>query len=92
MAGLTPDYVVDALAMGLRLNEADFTINVRTANGITRAAPVTLASLDVGGVREEGVRAMVAQSGRLSENLLGMTFLGELDSYEVRQGQMIIRQ
>ena len=81
----------DALAMGLRLNEADFTINVRTANGITRAAPVTLASLDVGGVREEGVRAMVAQAGRLSENLLGMTFLERLSSYEVRGDQLTLR-
>jgi aspartyl protease family protein len=81
----------DAGAMGLRLRDDDFSISVRTANGVTRAAPVVLKSLEIGGIREEQVRAMVAQPGRLSENLLGMTFLERLASYEVRGDQLTIR-
>ncbi len=81
----------DALAMGLRLRDEDFTILVRTANGTARAAPVTLKSLDIGGIRETDVRAMVAQPGRLGENLLGMTFLERLASYEVRGDQLTLR-
>jgi aspartyl protease family protein len=81
----------DARAMGLSLADADFSINVRTANGIARSAPITLRSLEIGGIREENVRAMVAQPGRLSENLLGMTFMERLASYEVRGDQLTLR-
>ena len=81
----------DAVRMGLRLSDDDFTIGVRTANGATRAAPVTLKTLMIGGIREEDVRAMVAQPGKLSENLLGMTFLERLSSYEVRGDQLTLR-
>jgi aspartyl protease family protein len=81
----------DATALGLKLDDADFSITVRTANGTTRAAPVTLRSMEIGGIREENVRAMVAQPGRLSENLLGMTFLERLSSYEVRGDQLTLR-
>ncbi len=81
----------DAASLGLKLDDADFTITVRTANGTTRAASVTLKSLEIGGIREDNVRAMVAQPGRLSENLLGMTFLERLSSYEVRGDQLTLR-
>jgi aspartyl protease family protein len=81
----------DAMAMGLKLDEADFSITVRTANGTARAAPVTLRSLEIGGIREDNVKAMVAQPGRLSENLLGMTFMERLSSYEVRGDQLTLR-
>jgi aspartyl protease family protein len=81
----------DARAIGIRLDDADYTVIVRTANGTARAAPVTLRSLEIGGIREENVRAMVAQPGRLSENLLGMTFLERLSSYEVRSDQLTLR-
>jgi aspartyl protease family protein len=81
----------DAQDMGIKLNDADFTITVRTANGTTRAAPVTLKSMEIGGIREENVRAMIAQPGRLTENLLGMTFLERLSSYEVRGDQLTLR-
>jgi aspartyl protease family protein len=81
----------DALAMGIRLRDDDFSIGVRTANGMTRAAAVTLKSLAVGGIVETDVRAMVAQPGRLTENLLGMTFLERLASYEVRGDQLTLR-
>jgi aspartyl protease family protein len=81
----------DAQAMGMKLDDINFSITVRTANGVTRAAPVTLTSMEIGGIREENVRAMVAQPGRLSENLLGMTFLERLSSYEVRGDQLTLR-
>jgi aspartyl protease family protein len=81
----------DAARMGIKLQETDFTITVRTANGTAQAAPITLKSMVIGDVREENVRAMVAKPGLLSENLLGMTFLERLSSYEVRSDQLILR-
>lgn len=80
-----------AKAMGFVLAESDFTITVRTANGNSRAAPVTLKTLEIGGIREVNVKAMVAQPGRLSDNLLGMTYLERLSSYEVRADQLTLR-
>jgi aspartyl protease family protein len=81
----------DLPGMGITLREEDFTLSVRTANGTARAAPIMLKSLSIGGIREENVRAMVAKPGLLSENLLGMTFLERLSSYEVRADQLSLR-
>jgi aspartyl protease family protein len=81
----------DAARLGIKLTEADYTVTVRTANGTTRAAPITLRSVQIGGIREDNVRAMVAQPGQLFDNLLGMTFLERLSSYEVKGDQLILR-
>ncbi len=81
----------DAQRLGLKPEELDFDSQIRTAGGVVYGAPVTLASIRIGRVRVENVNAVILSSG-LEQSLLGMSFLGELNSYEVRQGQMIIRQ
>jgi aspartyl protease family protein len=80
-----------AKAAGLPLEVLDYTVNVDTANGRTRAAPVTLDRLAVGGLIERAVPALVAQPGQLKNNLLGMTFLNRLDSWEVRGDRLRLR-
>lgn len=81
----------DAQRLGLKPEELAFDSEIRTAGGITYGAPVTLDSIRIGKVKVENVDAVILTNG-LEQSLLGMTFLGELNSYEVRQGQMIIRQ
>jgi aspartyl protease family protein len=81
----------DAAAIGIRESELSYSVNVRTANGVTQAAPITLRTLEIGGIREDNVRAMVARPGQLFENLLGMSFLERLSSYEVRGDQLVLR-
>jgi aspartyl protease family protein len=81
----------DAAAIGIRESDLSYSISVRTANGVTQAAPITLRTLEIGGIREENVRAMVARPGQLFENLLGMSFLERLSSYEVRGDQLVLR-
>jgi aspartyl protease family protein len=81
----------DAARIGIRDFELSYSVNVRTANGVTQAAPIMLATLEIGGIREENVRAMVARPGQLFENLLGMSFLERLSSYEVRGDQLVLR-
>lgn len=81
----------DAQRLGLKPEELDFDSEIRTAGGLTYGAPVTLASIRIGRVEVEDVPAVILRT-ELEQSLLGMTFLGELHSYEVRQGQMIIRQ
>jgi aspartyl protease family protein len=80
-----------AKAAGLPLEMLNYTVNVDTANGRTHAAPVTLDRLAVGGLVERSVPALVAQQGQLKNNLLGMTFLNRLDSWEVRGDRLRMR-
>ena len=80
-----------AKAAGLPIEVLTYTVNVDTANGRTHAAPVTLDRLAIGGVIERSVPALVAQSGQLRTNLLGMSFLNRLDSWEVRGDKLRMR-
>lgn len=80
-----------AKAAGLPLEMIKYTVNVDTANGRTRAASVTLDRIAVGGIVERSVPALVAQPGQLKSNLLGMTFLNRLQSWEVRGDRLVMR-
>lgn len=81
----------NAGALGVRPEALDYSIPVATANGGALAAPVTLDSLAIGPIVERNVRALVAREGTLHANLLGMTFLERLASYEVRGNRLILR-
>lgn len=80
-----------AKAAGLPLEVLNYTVNVDTANGRTRAAAVTLDRLAVGGLTERAVPALVAPPGQLKNNLLGMSFLNRLQSWEVRGDKLRMR-
>ena len=85
---LTPEA---AKAAGLPIEVLTYTVTVDTANGRTRAAPVTLDSISVGGIEERAVPALIAQRGQLRTNLLGMSFLNRLESWEVRGEKLVLR-
>jgi len=80
-----------AKAAGLPIEVLNYTVNVDTANGRTRAAAVTLDRLAVGGLTERAVPALVAQPGQLKNSLLGMSFLNRLESWEVRGDKLRMR-
>lgn len=80
-----------AKAAGLPLEMIKYTISVDTANGRARAAAVTLDRVAVGGIIERAVPALVAQPGQLKSNLLGMSFLNRLQSWEVRGDTLVMR-
>ena len=80
-----------AKAVGLPLEVLQYTTIVETANGRARVAPVTLDRLAVGGIVERSVPALIAQPGQLRSNLLGMSFLNRLESWEVRGDKLILR-
>lgn len=80
-----------AKAAGLPIEVLDYSVNVDTANGRTRAAPITLDRLAVGGLTERAVPALVVQRGQLKNNLLGMSFLNRLESWEVRGDRLRMR-
>ena len=80
-----------AKAAGLPLELLNYSVNIDTANGRARAAPVTLDRLAVGGIIERAVPALIAQPGQLRTNLLGMSYLNRLESWEVRGERLIMR-
>lgn len=80
-----------AKAAGFPLEVLKYSVAVETANGRTLAAPVTIDRLAVGNIVERAVPALIAPPGRLSVNLLGMTFLNRLQSWEVRGDRLLMR-
>jgi aspartyl protease family protein len=80
----------DAKAAGLPLEVLAYTAVIDTANGRTRAAPVRLDRVAVGGLVERSVDALVAQPGQLKTSLLGMSFLNRLQSWEVRGDRLLL--
>ena len=81
----------NAAALGFKPDSLDYSIPVATANGGALAAPVVIDRLTIGSITERNVRALIARSGVLHANLLGMTFLERLGSYEVRGNRLILR-
>jgi aspartyl protease family protein len=81
----------NAAALGIRPETLNYSVPVSTANGTALAAPLVIDSLSVGPITARNVRALIARSGVLHANLLGMTFLERLASYEVRGNRLILR-
>ncbi len=81
----------DARKLGFDPDSLDYRWRVRTAGGDVMGAYVTLKSVKIGGVKVENIEAMVLQEG-LTQSLLGMSFLGQLYSYEFRGDSLILRQ
>jgi aspartyl protease family protein len=78
----------DARAAGIDTAVLRFDVPVSTANGTGRAAIVRLASVDVGGIARQNVRAFVAEAGALETSLLGMSFLETLTRYSVSSSSL----
>lgn len=78
----------DAARIGLEGAALSYTAMVTTANGTAMAAPVTLDEVSIGPITRHNVKAMVAEEGRLSESLLGMSFLSTLTSVDMRSDEL----
>ena len=79
-----------ARTAGLPLEVLNYSVHVDTANGRAWAAPVTLDKVSIGGITERSVPALITQGG-LRTNLLGMSFLNRLQSWEVRGDRLLLR-
>jgi aspartyl protease family protein len=82
---LTPD---DARAAGLAPRDLDYTARVATGNGAVRAAPVILREVRIDDLSLADVRAAVLDN--LGQSVLGMSFLGRLKGFEIREGSLTI--
>jgi aspartyl protease family protein len=80
-----------AKAAGLPLELLEYDVDVETAGGRTRAARLTLDRLAIGKLVERSVPALVVPRGQMKTNLLGMSFLDRLESWEVRADSLMLR-
>ena len=77
----------DAARIGLDPATLVYSGRAQTANGMVETAPVRIATIALGGVIDEGVRAVVNR-GELFESLLGMSYLRRFDRLEIAGGQL----
>jgi aspartyl protease family protein len=79
-----------AKAIGLPLELLEYDVDLQTAGGHTRAARLTLDRLAIGKLVERSVPALVVPHGPMKTNLLGMSFLDRLESWEVRADHLML--
>ena len=82
----------DAARLGLSPHSLDFSGLAETANGVSRVAPVTLDRVRVEDITVRDVPAVVAERGALATNLLGMSFLARLKSFQMQGSELILVQ
>lgn len=79
----------DAEAVGIDTRSLAYTGMASTANGVVRTAPVRLDRVDIGGMTDRNVRAVVNE-GDLFESLMGMSYLQRYSSIEISGGKLIL--
>ena len=82
----------DGRLLGFEVDQLRYVVPVQTANGTTYAASIRLSTLSVGRIKMNNVEALVAKRGTLRENLLGMSFLNRLNSYEFSGEYLTLRK
>jgi len=81
----------DAARLGIHPAARDYSVNVATANGVTRAALVQLRMVEVGNIVVRDVPALVHGDEALGVNLLGLSFLSKL-RWTHERGKLILEQ
>jgi aspartyl protease family protein len=79
-----------ARAAGLPLELLTYNVDLETAGGHTKAARLTLDRLAIGQLVERSVPALIVPHGQMKTNLLGMSFLDRLESWEVRPDRLVL--
>ena len=81
-----------ARQLGINVVPADFKYEVSTANGVAKVARAVIDTIEIGSVRVRNVEAAVIDDRALGGTLLGMTFLRQLKSFSVENGELVLKQ
>ncbi len=81
-----------ARRLGIRLSPSDFKYEVSTANGKVKAASATIDRIQIGRVSANNVRAAILPDRSLDGTLLGMSFLNEMKSFKISNGELVLTQ
>ncbi|WP_417250742.1 retropepsin-like aspartic protease family protein [Celeribacter sp.] len=79
----------DARRAGIDVDSLAFMGQAQTANGTVRTAPVWIDALELGGIRDERVKAYVTD-GELFGSLLGMDYLRRYEKIEIARDKLIL--
>jgi aspartyl protease family protein len=79
----------DAKAIGLNVDPSKYEIIGDGASGILRGQYVQLKSIDVSGIRQQDVQAVVVEGADVS--LLGQPFLKKVDEIVIRKDEMRLK-
>tara|TARA_R110002020_G_scaffold127072_3_gene285210 strand:- start:70 stop:672 length:603 start_codon:yes stop_codon:yes gene_type:complete len=89
-AGMVALTEMDAKKAGVKTRDLVYDLPIRTAGGDNMAARIVLDRISVGAITIKDVDAMVVPTG-LDVSLLGMTYLGELQSVQASPTAMTLR-
>lgn len=81
-----------ARRIGIKLVPSDFKYTVHTANGTVAAAAAVIDEVTIGRITVDNVQAAVLPDRALDGTLVGMSFLGQLRSYNVENGALVLEQ
>jgi aspartyl protease family protein len=81
-----------ARQVGLNLASSDFKHEVKTANGIAKAAVARIDNMQIGRIQVKDVDAMVLDDDALGSTLVGMSFLSRLSSFRIENGSLVMEQ
>lgn len=85
-AGETALTEADAKSIGINVDPANYEVIGDGASGIVRGQYVQLATIDLNGIRQKDVKAVIVQGSNVS--LLGQPFLEQLDQITIKKGEM----
>ena len=81
----------DARRVGIYPSASDYTVKVNTANGVAKAAPAELWTVEIGDIVVRNVMAIVHPDEGLTVNLLGMSFLSRV-RWTHDRGRLVLEQ
>ncbi len=77
-----------AQKLGLAPQNLRFNGRSTTANGVARVASVVLDIVRIGDISVKDVQAVIAEPGRMTQNLLGMSFIRQLSGFELNGAKL----
>ncbi len=77
-----------AQKLGLAPQNLRFNGRSTTANGVARVASIVLDTVSIGDITVKDVQAVVAEPGRMTQNLLGMSFIKQLSGFELNGARL----
>lgn len=81
-----------AQKLGLQPQNLRFSGRSTTANGVARVASIVLDTIRIGDISVKDVQAVVAEPGRMTQNLLGMSFIRRLSNFELNGARLTMTE
>lgn len=81
-----------ARRIGIAPPQDAFIHEVRTANGVTKAATARIERIQIGRIAVEDAEALILDDRALDGALVGMSFLRRLSSFQMENGSLVLQQ